>query len=148
MNNAFGMIPKVPISVFSALNSKCHAESRQSLLLPLLKVEVNTVFTAQAPAAFQVSKNTAITSRQLPVNWKVWHHENLVRRCSVNTQSVTGFCSHTQQAVMDSRGCLLLWWDEHFDERRRKFATLTLSISDRSARPPLASYLTLAERLH
>lgn len=32
MNNAFGMIPKVQISVFPALNSKCRAESRQFIV--------------------------------------------------------------------------------------------------------------------
>lgn len=56
------------------------------------------MFTAQAPAALQVSKKSAIISRQLPRNWKPLHHEDSVQRCTVNTQSVTGLCSHTQQA--------------------------------------------------
>lgn len=71
------------------LSRQYHAESWQSLLLPALKVEVNTVFIAQAAAAFQVSENTAIIWRQLPRNWRVrYNTSTLCTNAALQTHKV------------------------------------------------------------
>lgn len=73
------------------------------------------------------------------------HEYSVHERCTANTQSVTGFSSHTQQAKRRWWiHCTAMMGRALHDECRRNFATLTLWISDRSARLPLPSHLKLS----
>lgn len=112
-------------------------------LLPVLKVGLNTVFTVQAPAAFQLSKKhcnhlktasqklDGVTSQGLSVTL---HCKCIKCNWILFSQTKRQWRIHCS-ASMGRQLC---------DECRWNFATLTLLISDRSAHLPLASHLKLS----